>query len=111
MSIASRFGSEWTPVRGGAHNEVHGITLEMEFDKFVTTPKDRLFTPADNILLMKEITQEEVIVAIRSLNRHKAGGNRRSQQRFLQEQSSGASSGNGRYRERIATRRETYWKP
>ncbi|KAE9299141.1 hypothetical protein PF008_g23329 [Phytophthora fragariae] len=74
MNIASKFGSEWKPVLGTAHNAFHGMALEVEFDKFVTIPNERRLTPADNRHLMQEITQEEVILAIRSLNRHKAAG-------------------------------------
>ncbi|KAE9273288.1 hypothetical protein PR003_g29950, partial [Phytophthora rubi] len=74
MNIASKFGSEWKPVLGTAHNAFHGMALEVEFDKFVTIPNERRLTPADNRHLMQEITQEEVILAIRSLNRHRAAG-------------------------------------
>ncbi|KAE8908137.1 hypothetical protein PF003_g8040 [Phytophthora fragariae] len=38
MNIASKFGSEWKPVLGTAHNAFHGMAFEVEFDKFVTIP-------------------------------------------------------------------------
>ncbi|KAL3658996.1 hypothetical protein V7S43_015881 [Phytophthora oleae] len=71
MTIADKFASEWSPILSQPHNEVTGIQLEAEFDRFTAIPKDRKLEPDDNQLLMKEVTQDEVVSAFESLNRHK----------------------------------------
>ncbi|KAG1698206.1 hypothetical protein DVH05_015196 [Phytophthora capsici] len=74
MSTATKFSSEWGPILGEVHNTVAPAELEARLDAFVRIPVDRNISDQQNMLLMKEITKDEVIVAIDALNRHKAAG-------------------------------------
>ncbi|OWZ13595.1 hypothetical protein PHMEG_00013056 [Phytophthora megakarya] len=74
MTIADKFASEWSSILSRQHNEVGSMRMEFEFDRFTTIPHDRRLDLADNKQLMQEVTQDEVVSAIESLNRHNAAG-------------------------------------
>jgi len=70
MNMATKFSTEWLPILGEVHSSIADTELEREFDAFVTIQ----LKAEHNTALLHEITPQEVIRAVASLNRHKAAG-------------------------------------
>ena len=56
------------------HGKIAREDMLRAFKRFTTIPDDQKVTPAENQILLKEITEDEVLEAIHRLNRHKAAG-------------------------------------
>jgi hypothetical protein len=74
MNMATKFSTEWLPILGEVHSSIADTELERELDAFVTIPEDRQLKAEHNTAMLHEITPQEVIRAVASLNRHKAAG-------------------------------------
>ena len=73
-SVADKFSSEWDHVLGKSHRIVPVAELRTALRHFVALTSDRIVTTAENRALTADITEAEVVLAIRALSRHKAPG-------------------------------------
>ena len=74
MTTADRFASEWQYILGVVHHKLQRSQLEAAFDVLVQVPANLCVSAFDNGIRMTTISLNEVITAIKDLNRHKAAG-------------------------------------
>lgn len=69
MPTEERMASEWNHVLGSSHATIESSSLEEEFTRFVTIPRESRLKKLEVEALIQPITEEETKAAIEQLRR------------------------------------------
>ncbi|OWZ17931.1 RxLR effector protein [Phytophthora megakarya] len=74
LPIPERFSQVWSKLLGKRHSKLDAVEMKNAVAEFAVVPPERKVREQDNKQLMAPIAEDDLLAAIKELERHKAGG-------------------------------------